>query len=323
MSDSGEHDTLKLQFMELTQASPEEAGAFLESVSWDLDAAVDAFFSAADTGNPSAAFHSSASQGPEDFDKDFDEEETSIPASTFASSTGGHILGGGASSMSQDKSKHPGESSGRVRTLADLNNDNGPSGSPFGSRSPSAQPGSDDEGSSFGNAFRRRQPEDLFTGGEKSGLAVQNPDSDRHRLVRDLLRRAELGGQEEPPARAQPTQSRFTGAGHVLGSDIVESRTIADSSSNTAQPDASPVTRTLTFWRDGFSVENGALLRYDDPANQEILRAINSGRAPLHLLNVNPGQHVDVRVERRMTEDYVSPNPSKGGFYGSGHRLGS
>ncbi|KAK9434527.1 SEP domain-containing protein [Lipomyces doorenjongii] len=225
--------------------------------------------------------------------------------------------------MSEDRSKRPGASSRRVRTLADLNNDGGASRSPFGSRSPSAQPGSDDEGSSFGSPSRRRQPDDLFTGGEKSGLAVQNPDSDRHRLVRDLLRRAELGGQEEPPARAQPTQSRFTGSGHVLGSETVESRTVPDTSSSRSQPDASPVTRTLTFWRDGFSVENGALLRYDDPANQEILRAINSGRAPLHLLNVNPGQHVDVRVERRMTEDYVPPNPAKGGFYGTGHRLGS
>ncbi|KAK9317499.1 hypothetical protein V1524DRAFT_374735 [Lipomyces starkeyi] len=37
MSDSDDNETLKLQFIELTQASPEEAGAFLESVGWDLD----------------------------------------------------------------------------------------------------------------------------------------------------------------------------------------------------------------------------------------------------------------------------------------------
>ncbi|KAK9241075.1 SEP domain-containing protein [Lipomyces kononenkoae] len=226
--------------------------------------------------------------------------------------------------MSQDKSKRPGASSQGVRTLADLNNDGGDEVSPFGSRSPSANPGSDDEGSSFfGSASRRRQPTDFFAGGEKSGLAVQNPDSDRNRLVHDLLRRAELGGREEPPARAEPTQSRFGGQGHVLGSETVESRVIPETSSSRPQQDTSPVTRTLTFWRDGFSVENGELMRYDDPASQEILRAINSGRAPLHLLNVNPGQHVDVRVERRMTEDYVPPNPAKGGFYGTGHRLGS
>ena len=37
------------------------------------------------------------------------------------------------------------------------------------------------------------------------------------------------------------------------------------------------VTRYLTFWRDGFSVDDGQLYRYDDPANQTMLNAINSG----------------------------------------------
>lgn len=37
------------------------------------------------------------------------------------------------------------------------------------------------------------------------------------------------------------------------------------------------VTRHLTFWEDGFSIEDGDLMRYDDPKNAEILSAINSG----------------------------------------------
>jgi UBX domain-containing protein 1 len=35
--------------------------------------------------------------------------------------------------------------------------------------------------------------------------------------------------------------------------------------------------RHLTFWRDGFSVEDGELRRYDDPAQAQILSEINSG----------------------------------------------
>ena len=35
--------------------------------------------------------------------------------------------------------------------------------------------------------------------------------------------------------------------------------------------------RTLTFWQDGFSIDDGDLLRYEDPNNAEILAAINSG----------------------------------------------
>ncbi len=35
--------------------------------------------------------------------------------------------------------------------------------------------------------------------------------------------------------------------------------------------------RHLTFWRDGFTVEDGDLMRYDDPNNAQILDEINSG----------------------------------------------
>lgn len=37
------------------------------------------------------------------------------------------------------------------------------------------------------------------------------------------------------------------------------------------------VTRHLTLWRDGFSVEDGELMRYDDPRNMDTLRAIQEG----------------------------------------------
>lgn len=43
--------------------------------------------------------------------------------------------------------------------------------------------------------------------------------------------------------------------------------------------------RHLTFWRDGFSVEDGPLMKYDDPANQEILTAIKAGYVPSILLS--------------------------------------
>ncbi|KAK9480898.1 SEP domain-containing protein [Lipomyces japonicus] len=220
-----------------------------------------------------------------------------------------------------DRARRAAAAGNRVRTLADINNnDNDHAGHAL---SPSHDD-SDDERSSFGRAFDQ-QSENFFTGGEKSGLAVENPDSDRSRVVRDILRQAELGGQaRRPTTPAEQARSRFTGQGFTLG-DEPSSSTLSEPSPRTppVTTDQAPVTRTLTFWREGFNIENGALLRYDDPANQEILRAINSGRAPLHLLDVLPGQPVDVRVERRLDEDYVAPSASKGGFFGSGHRLGS
>jgi len=41
--------------------------------------------------------------------------------------------------------------------------------------------------------------------------------------------------------------------------------------------DQEVATRHITFWRDGFSVEDGPLLRYDDPTNSSILEEINTG----------------------------------------------
>lgn len=37
------------------------------------------------------------------------------------------------------------------------------------------------------------------------------------------------------------------------------------------------VDRHLIFWEDGFSIEDGDLLRYEDPANAQVLADINAG----------------------------------------------
>lgn len=39
----------------------------------------------------------------------------------------------------------------------------------------------------------------------------------------------------------------------------------------------SAVLRTMTFWKNGFSVGDGELMRYDNPANNKLLEQINAG----------------------------------------------
>jgi UBX domain-containing protein 1 len=65
------------------------------------------------------------------------------------------------------------------------------------------------------------------------------------------------------------------------------------------------------------------LFRYDDPANARTLEMINTGHAPLHILNVEHGQEVDVEVHAHKDEDYKQPKKKYVPFGGSGHRLGS
>lgn len=193
-----------------------------------------------------------------------------------------------------------------------------------------------------------KDPVNFFTGGERSGLSVQNPDHGRRGqapdIVQNILKKAAEAGQhteddEDSWGRGGPSQSKPTNSFGGLG------RTIG-SQDSTAQPADSPgslggivaegaaddddnadeevAERNITFWQDGFSIADGPLMRYDDPQHAQTLSLINSGRAPLHLLNVRFGQPVQLRVEQRTNEKYQPPPPPPmKPFGGQGNRLGS
>lgn len=125
-----------------------------------------------------------------------------------------------------------------------------------------------------------------------------------------------------PPMPAEPPKpSRFTGSGMTLGGDDTPSQVVPDTSAANP-PAAGPIRRILHLWNDGFSVEDGPLHRFDDPANAADLAMINQGRAPVHLMNVSYGQSVDVQLNRHEG-DYVKPKTVWKPFSGSGQRLGS
>ncbi|KIK93261.1 hypothetical protein PAXRUDRAFT_829151 [Paxillus rubicundulus Ve08.2h10] len=208
-------------------------------------------------------------------------------------------------------------SSSRFATLSSLN----PSSA--GPPRPS-MPHTDDDDDSDGEDKER---ETWFAGGERSGISVQNPNAQARgpapggRMVQDILRRAAETSAARAPQGAVPhvTSTAFRGGGHTLGSDEVDSNFIPDP--DAPQDDEEDVVqRNITFWRNGFSIEGGEFYDYADPENERLLAEINTGRAPLSVLNVRPGQPVEVIVSKRTSEDYV---PEKRAFSGSGNRLGS
>ncbi|KAF8909515.1 hypothetical protein BGZ58_005983, partial [Dissophora ornata] len=71
-----------------------------------------------------------------------------------------------------------------------------------------------------------------------------------------------------------------------------------------------------------YFLEDGPLMSYTDPANREFLDAISRGQAPLKYLNIKPGQPVEMRLSKRMEEDFKEPPkaPPKA-FEGAGNRL--
>ncbi|CCO28767.1 UBX domain-containing protein 1 OS=Emericella nidulans (strain FGSC A4 / ATCC 38163 / CBS 112,46 / NRRL 194 / M139) GN=ubx1 PE=3 SV=1 [Rhizoctonia solani AG-1 IB] len=210
-----------------------------------------------------------------------------------------------------------GSSRGGFATLRDVASSNPPP--------PSRRPADDDD-----EEEEDDQPANLYTGGEHSGLSVQNPDAARRsgppNLVRDIFKKAAEGSSANAAAAAEePRPTTFTGGGHTLGSDEIESTYIPDPDApSRPQEDEEVAIREITFWRDGFSIADGPLLKYDDPANQAILNAINSGSAPPSVLNVRVGQPVELRVAQRTKEEYQPPPPKPATpFSGSGNRLGA
>lgn len=131
------------------------------------------------------------------------------------------------------------------------------------------------------------------------------------------IRNVARPGGDDP----QEPRSRFTGTARTLGGDDTPSEVIPDPTAS--RPQRTPrVERHLHFWADGFSVDDGPLFRADDPANAAILAQIKQGRAPMSMLNVEPGQEVDVKLEQH-TEKYVEPKKKYVPFSGGGQRLGS
>ena len=79
-----------------------------------------------------------------------------------------------------------------------------------------------------------------------------------------------------PPAPEEHSRSSaFFGGGHTLGSDEVESTFVPDP--NAADEAEETAIRHITFWREGFTIEDGDLFRYDDPQHSQTLAEINQG----------------------------------------------
>nr|POE87510.1 ubx domain-containing protein 1 [Quercus suber] len=172
--------------------------------------------------------------------------------------------------------------------------------------------------------------QDMFAGGEKSGLAVQNPNqgpSDHFRNIMNQARqnRSRPNASDETAEESAPQRSSaFTGRAQTLGGDDAVSRVIDDPRSNAPRRSAlPPVNRTLHLWADGVSIDDGPLFRFDDPANQDMMAQINQGRAPLSLLDVQPDQEVDLNLMPHKDENYVAPKKTYRPFEGQGQRLGS
>lgn len=178
---------------------------------------------------------------------------------------------------------------GGIRTLSDLN------------RPTANDSDSDSDG-----------PQEYYTGGEKSGMLVQDPNKKND--VDEIFNQArQLGGVEGPMENLRPSSSRsFSGTGRLLTGEPVPA----------APEQPQNVVHNIVFWRNGFSVNDGPLRRLDDPENAPFLESIRKSECPRELEPADRRSSVHVNLIRRdenRPEPVVAPQVA---FQGVGRTLG-
>ncbi|KAK4789348.1 hypothetical protein SAY86_020667 [Trapa natans] len=189
------------------------------------------------------------------------------------------------------KSAKPGGSrAGGIRTLSDLNRHSGPDSD------------SDSDG-----------PPEYYTGGEKSGMLVQDPT--KFNDVDSIFDQARQLGAVESPADIHPPSSNsgsFTGTGRLLSGETVQS--------SPQLPEN--VIHNIVFWSNGFTVNDGPLRRLDDPENAPFLESIRKSECPRELNPADRRSSVHVNLIRKG-EKYPEPEQHHLPFQGVGRTLGS
>lgn len=283
------HSDLITTFCSITSSTPQEALFFLESHNFDLDLAVSTFLETISAPPseplpppPSASLSPPSSLSP-----------SSSPSRSRSPSPPRPNRYSLRPRQQEKKKKASGSRAvGGIRTLADLNNRTGGGGS---------DSDSDDE------------PQEYYTGGQKSGMLVQDPSKAND--VDAIFTRARQQGAVEGPAdhlRPSSSSRSFTGTGRLLSGESV--------SSTPQQPEA--VTHNITFWRNGFTVDDGPLRRLDDPENASFLESIAKSECPKELEPADRKTSVQVKLMRKE-ENCPIPEKRVPTFQGMGRTLGS
>jgi UBX domain-containing protein 1 len=178
-----------------------------------------------------------------------------------------------------------------------------------------------------GRAGKEGDSQEFFAGGsEHSGLMISGPPRkkvDAKELASDVFTAAKSQGarsvEEEEKEKAKESSRVFRGVGFRLGDAVEPSEQIQGGPSARAPE---KVTHTLTFWSNGFSVDNGPLRKGDTPEDKLFLKSVSKGEIPQELIRSARGGEVDINIEDNRNDEYVARAPKLVAFSGEGHKLG-
>jgi UBX domain-containing protein 1 len=174
-------------------------------------------------------------------------------------------------------------------------------------------------------------PQEWYTGGASSGQAVIDPRERPDARLASMFDSARAHGAMDGTAEdLNPNDHRgarvgssgaFRGRGRTLNSNAEDEA--EDASAPAATEDDGIISRVVTFWQNGFTVDDGPLRTFDDPANVAFMESIGRGEAPAELAPRSRTERVNINLVQRH-EPYVPPKePKYKAFAGSGRTLAS
>lgn len=299
-----DHDKLISEFTDMTGCDTERAKFYLESSSWDLGPALETYFD-------SGAGHDADVNMEEDIPPMLDARQRA-PAS-FPQVSAPRNLGTTTNKIPPNKPVNPPSSSNRIATFSSI-------------RKPDSEDDSDDG--------RDRDNEQEFYVG--SGQEVLGPGK-KHapdEIIKGLFQSArEQGAEEVDPEAGQPQSQAghsrlFGGSGMRLGDSAggavtqITSAAAGGIRAEAVDPEYNPVV-TLRMWRTGFSVNDGPLRLYTDPANRQFIENIKRGQVPPELIMAAKGRELAFKMEDHREQDFQAVKRPAEAFGGAGHMLGS
>lgn len=309
------------QFTQITGADDSTAKFFLSAANNDCDAAVSAFFESGGIIPPAGDNPSLRPARPTAIPVPL--PSAPVPSAAAPPSTarrpgavgggrGGIAgLGRGGPSSSSNRRGGANSSNQRIATLGSLERERDDDEKGYyagGEKSGQMIQDPRKHNGNGGNGRGRQLNEEADTGGEggedgEGGLAEAILERARERGPRTDEERAEFEGTQ-----------RFAGAGYRLGN-------------TNAAPPARPtvigrrnVTRVLTFYANGFRVDEGPLRPFDDPANEAFLADVNRGVVPKEMEEPGVGD-VSITLVDKKTEESEKERASMVPFSGGGQRL--
>jgi len=172
------------------------------------------------------------------------------------------------------------------------------------------------------NDIRTIDPDDskrdsYYAGGEKSGIAILDPNKHKDEVVDKVFESAHKHGATSKGDMPPEEKEKFSGVGYTLGNNADTSKLVAP----VAKPPGLKPT-ILTFWKNCFTVDDGPPRKFDDPENASFLNDVQKGIVPRELQTLAGGADLNIELIRKNEEYKPPPKPSVVAFSGSGHSLG-